>query len=71
MLISIIFQLFFFGLFGVIQSIEPQDLEIMGIEPNAGPIYGETRVTVRMREFDKSLIDSYPHPKVRFNQLII
>lgn len=46
-------------------SIELTQLEILGIEPNAGPEYGETRVTVRLNNFDKNLIDDYDRPKVR------
>lgn len=46
---------------------EPMELEILGIEPNAGPTYGETRVLVRLKSFDRDLIDDYDKPKVRFN----
>jgi hypothetical protein len=61
-----IIQFFIFGLLGVIKSQIPTDLEILGIEPNAGPTYGETRVIVRLKDFDKNLIDNYPHPNVKF-----
>jgi hypothetical protein len=44
---------------------EVGQLEILGIEPNAGPVYGETRVLVRLKDFDRDLIDEYDRPKVR------
>jgi hypothetical protein len=43
---------------------EPKDIQILGIEPNSGPISGETRVLVRLKDFDVDLIDDYPHPNV-------
>lgn len=46
---------------------ELHDLTILGIEPNAGPVSGNTRVTVRLKDFDKNLIDDYDRPKVRIN----
>lgn len=58
------FLLVFSALVQKILNAEVSELEIMGIEPNAGPVYGETRVTVRLRDFDTSLIDSYDRPKV-------
>lgn len=48
-----------------IKSLDPHDLEIMGIEPNSGPVYGETRVLVRFKDFNTNLIEEYPHPKVK------
>ena len=46
-------------------GVELKELEIIGIEPNGGPLSGHTRVTVRLKEFDKDLIDDYDRPKVR------
>ena len=40
-------------------------LEIQSIEPEAGPVYGETRVLVRGGPF-KDMITVYRHPKCRF-----
>jgi hypothetical protein len=51
----------------LVWSSDLPDLEILGIEPNGGPVYGETRVTVRMKNFDNSLIDIYDRPSVRQN----
>lgn len=48
----------------LVWSSDLPDLEILGIEPNAGPVYGETRVTVRIKNFDKNLIDTYDRPTV-------
>lgn len=48
-----------------IQGMEFPTIVIQGIEPLGGPAYGETRVTVRIKDFDKSLIDDYPRPKVK------
>ena len=31
----------------------PEDIRIMGIEPNSGPETGETRVLVRLQNFNK------------------
>lgn len=56
--------LVFSALVKLILNAEVSDLEILGIEPNAGPVYGETRVTVRLRDFNKDLIDTYDRPKV-------
>ena len=43
---------------------EVGQIEIQGIEPNSGPVYGETRVLVRVKDFDRDLIDDYDRPKV-------
>ena len=43
-----------------------EDIEILGIEPNSGLLSGETRVQVRIKDFDTTLIDDFPHPKCRF-----
>lgn len=54
---------------------EESDLRLMGIEPNAGPLYGKfliliiigfTRITVRFAKITKDLIEDHPHPKCRF-----
>ena len=47
-----------------IKAKDLEDVEILGIEPNSGPVYGETRVLVRIKEFDVNLIEDFPHPKV-------
>ena len=39
-------------------------LQMLGIEPNAGPDYGETRLLVRLVNLTKDLILKYPTPKV-------
>jgi hypothetical protein len=46
--------------------VQGQDykLKLQGIEPNAGPDTGETRVLVRFEEIDISIKETYPHPKV-------
>lgn len=41
------------------------ELQILGIEPNAGPDYGETRVLVRLENLTKALRLKYPSPKVK------
>jgi hypothetical protein len=64
MLIGIIFQFIFIGLLSVIKTKIPSDIEILGIEPQSGPVYGETRVIVRLKDFDTDLIEDYPHPNV-------
>lgn len=48
----------------LVQCKEPSDIYVLGIEPNSGPVTGETRVLVRLKDFDTSLIDDYPHPTV-------
>mgnify|MGYP000973802848 CR=1 FL=1 len=53
------------GLLSLISTEIPTDLEILGIEPQSGPVYGETRVIVRLKDFNSELIESYPHPSVR------
>ena len=52
------------SLIELVLNKELGQLEILGIEPNAGPVYGETRVTVRLKDFDADLIDDYDRPKV-------
>ena len=47
-------------------SVEIGEIEMTGIEPNSGPVYGETRVTVRFKKFDRNLINEYDRPKCRF-----
>ena len=65
MLLSKIWYFIFLGFLGEIKSLDLSDLEIMGIEPNSGPVSGETRVLVRFKEFNTKLIEEYPHPKVK------
>ena len=45
------------------------DTRIEGIEPNSGPTSGETRVLVRMHNFNEELIPEYPHPNCRFGSV--
>ena len=45
------------------------DTRMEGIEPNSGPTTGETRVLVRLRNFDQELIPDYPHPNCRFGSV--
>ena len=47
----------------------PNDIRILGIEPNSGPETGETRVIVRLQNFNKDLIPDYPHPSCRFGSI--
>lgn len=54
------------AIFKLVLGADLTEIEILGIEPNAGPVYGETRVTVRMKDFDKNLIDTYDRPTVIF-----
>lgn len=55
----------FVSFFQYILGAELTQLEILGIEPLGGPEYGETRVSVRLKDFNKDLIDDYDRPKVR------
>jgi len=60
------FILFFLSL--LIQKVKlamEEFVEIEGIEPVAGPLYGETRVIVRIKNFKDSFTETYQHPKVR------
>jgi len=56
--------LLFVSLIQYIFGVELGQLEIQGIEPNGGPEYGETRVVVRLKEFNTDLINEYDRPKV-------
>lgn len=42
------------------------DLMILGIEPNSGPISGETRVMARLKLLDDKKVKEFPHPRCRF-----
>lgn len=66
MIIKEFILLTFLSLIEIILNKELGQLEILGIEPNAGPVYGETRVTVRLKDFDADLIDDYDKPKVSY-----
>lgn len=66
MLLSTLWYFLFLGFFGGMKSFSFDDLEVMGIEPNAGPSDGETRVLVRFKNFDPSVIDEYPRPRVKY-----
>ena len=43
-----------------------EKISILGIEPNGGLTSGETRVLVRLKNFNTDLITVYPHPSCRF-----
>ena len=49
-----------------IYSKADDEISIQGIEPNGGPISGETHVLVRLKNFNQELISTYPHPSCRF-----
>lgn len=61
-----LYFLVFLSILKQIFNVELQTLEIAGIEPIGGPASGETRVTVRFKKFDRSIIDDYDRPKCRF-----
>ena len=42
-------------------------IELLGIEPNSGPVTGNTRVLVRGNDFS-SMDTKYPNPKCRFGR---
>jgi hypothetical protein len=63
MFILIFYQLIFLALLAITKGQEYK-LELLGIEPNAGPDSGETRVLVRFKDIDREIIEQYPHPKV-------
>jgi hypothetical protein len=71
MLLSTLWYFLFLGFLGGIKSFSLDDLEIMGVEPNAGPSYGETKVLVRFKDFDPSIIEDYPRPRVKINLIYI
>ena len=48
------------------QVLSQDQISIMGIEPNGGLTSGETRVLVRLMNFNQGLIATYPHPSCRF-----
>lgn len=66
MLESIYKFILFIYTIGHVLSEEIPELKILGIEPNAGPDYGETRVTVRLSNLSREFIEKYPYPKVNF-----
>jgi hypothetical protein len=66
MLISILYKIILLTFIGLCKTADPQEVEIMGIEPHSGPVFGETRVLVRLKELNPDLIDDYPRPKVMF-----
>lgn len=67
MLESIYKIIFIIYSFGLILADDFPELKLLGIEPNAGPDYGETRVTVRFSNLTQELIKKYPYPKVNKN----
>lgn len=65
-MLRIIFKLILFIFsFGLAFAEEIPELQILGIEPNAGPDYGETKVVVRLDKLTKDLISKFPSPKVK------
>ena len=65
----IFFLIFFSFLKQSISSEENLNIRIKGIEPASGPTTGETRVIVRLDNFNADLIDDYPHPNCRFGSV--
>jgi hypothetical protein len=63
MLILMLYQLIFLATLALIKGQEYK-LQLLGIEPNAGPDSGETRILVRFTEMDRTIKEEYPHPKV-------
>jgi hypothetical protein len=63
MLILMSYQFIFLAILALIKSQEYK-LQLLGIEPNAGPDSGETRVLIRFAEIDRGIKEEYPHPKV-------
>ena len=59
------FILFIYSLSSIFCDDDFPELQILGIEPNAGPDYGETRVLVRLDNLTKDLRLKYPSPKVK------
>lgn len=41
MLLSIFYAFIFLGILGLFKAKDPSNLEILGIEPNSGPLYGK------------------------------
>ena len=50
-------------------SLADDEVSIQGIEPNGGLTSGETRVLVRLKNFNQDLIATYPHPSCRFGSV--
>ena len=50
-------------------SLAEDEISIQGIEPNGGLTSGETRVLVRLKNFNTDLISTYPHPGCRFGSV--
>ena len=50
-------------------SLAEDEISIQGIEPNGGLTKGETRVLVRLKNFNADLISTYPHPSCRFGSV--
>ena len=65
-------KIIFFLILTFIHFISNEDnfnIRIKGIEPASGPTTGETRVIVRLDNFNADLIDDYPHPNCRFGSV--
>ena len=64
------FSIFFLTFILLLQvSFSEDEISILGIEPNGGLTSGETRVLVRLKNFNTELIDTYPHPNCRFGSV--
>ena len=50
-------------------NLAEDEISIQGIEPNGGLSSGETRVLVRLKNFNTDLISTYPHPSCRFGSV--
>ena len=66
MLFRNIFAFITISLFEIILLQEEVMVEIDGIEPNAGPLYGETRVLVRLKNLNEKYVNLFPLPKVNY-----
>ena len=73
MKIPLIFIYIFITFITITKSVKETklntDTRIEGIEPNSGPTHGETRVLVRLKNFNQELIPEYPHPNCRFGSV--
>lgn len=60
----LVLLVFLFG--SAATAAQNDDLTILGIEPNSGPVSGETRVMARLKLLDDKKVREYPHPRCRF-----
>ena len=64
-----VLSLLFFVFISISYSHADDQISIQGIEPNGGLTSGETRVLVRLKNFNQDLITTYPHPSCRFGSV--